>query len=556
VVRAFVVRALLVRAVFGGTFWATALIISHPSVSPPMIAYCLYRPSKECYLYGPKKFWLRGSILPQYFVTTAIDYPNGVPHAGHLYEKLVADCYARWHRHRGDEVFFLTGTDENGQKLQISAEKSGQQDTLDFVTKNAQGFQKFCNDLQLTNSDFIRTTEQRHVDAVYWFWEKLQAKGDIYFDRYKGNYCYDCESFYPENQAPDGQCPHHGTKLIEVEEEGYFFKMSRYGQWIKDYIESHKHFIFPDSAREEMLGRLRTDELRDLSISRPNKGWGIPVPNHPQHVIYTWFDALINYYAPVFSHQWPANVWPASCHVIGKDINWFHSVIWPIMLHGVGLEIPRLIHVHGMVLAEDGRKMSKSLNNALDPYELIAKFPLDSIRYAFLRGISSGNDGRLSVGMVTDRHNNELANELGNMVSRCIKLTMKRIGVQLSPMPLDFELSGIADLVERDMASNMHNRALDEIWTGVAKINAYLNEVEPWRIKDDDQKFHRVMYTCVHGIFVLASLLKPFLPDASDKVLAWLGMSHCENFGNKFETPLFHLSDPLPLFARFETVKS
>lgn len=487
-----------------------------------------------------------------YYITTAIDYPNGSPHAGHLYERLIADCYARWHRFLGDKVYFLTGTDENGQKLQLSAEKAGVKDTLTYVTKNMEAFKKLLVDFEISNDDFIRTTEERHKEAVAWLWAKLEAKGDIYLGSYKGNYCYDCEAFYPENQAPDGNCPNHHKPLVEVEEEGYQFKLSSYGSWIQNYIESNKDFIFPSSAREEMLGRLRGDELRDLSISRPNKGWGIPLPGNSKHVVYTWFDALINYYVPVFKGQWPIEIWPADTHVIGKDITWFHCVIWPIMLHAAGIEIPRQVHVHGMVLAEDGKKMSKSLGNVLDPYEIFGKLPLDSIRYGFLRGISSGNDGRLSLGILMERHNHELANEFGNMVSRCIKLSLKRLGPEIKPLELSFDLSDIAGQVVLEMKDNMHHRALDSIWAGVAKINAYLNEVEPWRIKDDEAKFAQVMYTCLHGIYVLSSLLKPFLPHASDKVLGWLGKPSCERLPTGFERVGFLLSDPEPLFARIQ----
>ena len=492
-----------------------------------------------------------------YYITTAIDYPNGTPHAGHLYERLIADCYARWHRFMGERVYFLTGTDENGQKLQLSAEKAGEKDTLTYVTKNMAAFKKLLVDFEISNDDFIRTTEERHKKTVAWFWDTLEAQGDIYLGTYKGNYCYDCEAFYPENQAPDGLCPNHHKALVEVEEEGYQFKLSKYASWIQNYIESHKDFIFPSSAREEMLGRLRGDELRDLSISRPNKGWGIALPKHSSHVVYTWFDALINYYVPVFTEQWPKDIWPADTHVIGKDITWFHTVIWPIMLHAAGLEVPRQVHVHGMVLAEDGKKMSKSLGNVLDPYDIFGKLPLDSIRYGFLRSISSGSDGRLSLGILVERHNHELANEFGNMVSRCIKLSLKRIGPDVKPKELSFSLTGLSQVVSQEMKDNMHHRALDAIWSGVAKINAYLNEVEPWRIKDDDVRFSQVMYTCLHGIYVLSILLKPFLPDASDKVLAWLGKPNCETLPLTFEQTSFTLSDPEPLFARLtETPKA
>ena len=493
--------------------------------------------------------------MSTFYITTAIDYPNGTPHVGHLYERLVADCYARWNRYIGNKVHFLTGTDENGQKLQIAAEAAGQPDTLSYVSGNVSAFKKLLSEFEISNDDFIRTTEQRHADTVNWIWETLVKKGDIYFGHYTGNYCFDCEAFYPDNQAPDGHCPNHGKPLVQVEEKGYQFKMSAYGEWITSYIESNKDFIFPSSAREEMLGRLRGEELRDLAISRPNKGWGIPVPNDKEHVIYTWFDALINYYVPIFTGQWSKDVWPASMHVIGKDITWFHAVIWPIMLKASHLDLPKQIHVHGMVVAEDGKKMSKSLGNTIDPFQIKSLFPLDSIRYGFLRGISSGRDGRIGISILTERHNNELANEFGNMVSRCIKLTQKRLGSEISPIDLQFDLSAISQVVFDEMKLNQHHKSLDAIWGGVSRINIFLNEVEPWRIKDDDAKFYKTMYTCLHGIYVLSSLLKPFLPNASDRVLNWLGMPASETFRTQFDCPKFTLSDPEPLFARITESK-
>lgn len=493
--------------------------------------------------------------MSNFYITTAIDYPNGTPHVGHLYERLVADCYARWNRFIGNDVHFLTGTDENGQKLQISAEAAGEPDTLSYVTKNVQSFKRLLQEFEISNDDFIRTTEQRHIDTVTWLWNTLVEKGDIYFGRYTGNYCFDCESFYPDNQAPDGNCPNHGKPLSQVEEKGYQFKMGTYGNWIASYIESNKDFIFPSSAREEMLGRLKGEELRDLAISRPNKGWGIPVPGDHEHVVYTWFDALINYYVPIFKTQWPKTVWPANMHVIGKDITWFHAVIWPIMLKAANLELPKQIHVHGMVVAEDGKKMSKSLGNTLDPFEIKSLFPLDSIRYGFLRGISSGRDGKMGISILTERHNSELANEFGNMVSRCIKLTQKRLGSEIAPAQLQFDLSSISGLVAEEMSGNQHHKALDTIWSGVSRINVFLNEVEPWRIKDDDEKFYKTMYTCLHGIYVLASLLKPFLPNASDRVLSWLGMPSSEKLMTQYQCQKFTLSEPDPLFARITESK-
>lgn len=490
-----------------------------------------------------------------FYITTAIDYPNGAPHFGHAFEKIVADTYARWNRFLGHKTYFLTGTDENGQKLQIAAEASGSSDVLGFVGKNAQVFKKLCEDLKITNDDFIRTTEKRHVDVAKYFWETLEKNDDIYLGKYSGNYCYDCEQFYPDNQIEDGKCPSHGKSLTYVEEEGYFFRQSKYSDWITSYINEHQDFIFPSSARKEMLGRLKADKLEDLSISRLTKGWGITVPGHEEHVMYTWFDALMNYYAPVHSGDFEAEAWPCSSHVIGKDITWFHAVIWPIMLHAMGIALPKQIHVHGMVLDENGKKMSKSLGNVVDPYDLINQFPNDTIRYYMLRSISSGQDGKVSFAGVKERHNNELANEFGNLVNRAVKLSLKRIGssIDASSHELEFNLAEeTVTAVKSHMAHNMHHLAIDSIWEGVSRLNTYLNDKEPWRIKDDPKKFGDVMYTSLHGVYVLGTLFTPFLPEAAAKIQGYLGIEPVSVLLGSFAKRDFLLTDPQALFARMD----
>jgi methionyl-tRNA synthetase len=498
--------------------------------------------------------------MSRFYVTTAIDYPNGAPHLGHLYEKVIADTYARWYRFLGREVYFLTGTDENGQKLSRSAQEAGAS-TKEYVDQNADKFRKLCLDLKLTNDDFIRTTEERHITTVHKIWKLLKSSDDIYFDRYQGLYCIACEAFYPESQAESGQCPQHGTKLEFMEEDGYFFRLSRYQDWIIQYIREHQRFVFPHAARKEILSRLELEPLKDLSISRPNQGWGISVPDDPGHVIYTWFDALINYYAVADQDKNVEAFWPANMHVIGKDITWFHAVIWPVMLHAAKIPLPEQVYVHGMLLAADGRKMSKSLGNVVDPYELMNQVSNDLIRYHMARTVPSGQDGAFSVADLVHRYNTELANDLGNLVMRVVKLTAKRIGNSFDDHGLSADLNytdsiqGIAIAME----DREHHRALDQIWEIVGRLNAYLNTHEPWRIKDDEAKFRHHMINCVHGISVISELLEAFLPETSRALKQLILVKSSDPLEPvagikiaKFGSAQYQLSEPEALFPRLE----
>lgn len=488
----------------------------------------------------------------KFYITTAIDYPNGIPHMGHALEKIISDAYARWYQFLGYETYFLTGTDENGQKLVESAKSSGIP-TQEFVDLNSKKFKQLSLDLKVSNNDFIRTTEKRHHDVCNELWIRLEKKGDVYFGVYSGQYCLACETFYTETQAPDNICPAHNTQLVKKEEEGYFFKMSSYQDWIISYIKTHPTFIVPHSSYNEMLSRLQGDKLRDLPISRPNEGWGIPVPGNSKFVMYTWFDALINYYSAIV-HTDKEKFWPASMHVIGKDITWFHTVIWPIMLHSLEIEIPKQVYVHGMILAEDGKKMSKSLGNVVDPNEMLAKYPLDSFRYYLLRAIPAQNDGRFSEKELIEKHNAELGNSYGNLIMRVLKLYLKE-----NDPTLDSE--GVTQEVHFDdcykkmkefMEKREHNRALEALWEGVNSMNQYVNTKEPWKLKEDKVALKQVVYNCVYSIHAISVLLSPFLPETAFKALEPLGVTLSSFEDVKFGKTVYRLKEPMPLFPKID----
>jgi len=489
----------------------------------------------------------------KFYITTAIDYPNGRPHMGHAYEKIVTDFYARWYRLIGKEVYFLTGTDENGQKLVKSAEDA-KIDTRCFIDSQVLHFRELCKNLLITNNDFIRTTEPRHQQVAQKLWQVLKQKGDIYFGHYSGQYCLACESFYTETQAPEGCCPAHGTQLQKKEEEGYFLKMASYDDWIKSFLKTHQEFIVPRKSYNEVMGRLEGEALRDLAISRPNQGWGIPVPDDDKFVMYTWFDALINYYTATQIPAGNESLWPADLHVIGKDIVWFHTVIWPIILHACDLALPRQVYVHGMVLAEDGRKMSKSLNNGVDPNDIINKYPIDSFRYYLLRAISAHSDGPFSERELLQKHNSELANDLGNLFMRVVKFAKKRLGDDYSSQGIAQELF-LPDLYTKVSAlieTREHHKAIETIWDGVKEGNQYVNIKEPWKIKDDEEKLRAVIFNLLYAIHHLCVLLVPVLPTVSLKLLDMMGAPLVPPQEMEYGKYQYKLKEPEIPFQKFE----
>jgi methionyl-tRNA synthetase len=490
-----------------------------------------------------------------FYITTAIDYPNGKPHMGHALEKIASDAYARWYKFLGYNSFFLTGTDENGQKLIESAKAEGKE-TQKYVDENSENFRKLCKDLNVSNNDFIRTTEKRHHDVCVELWKKLEKKGDVYFGVYSGQYCLACESFYTETQAPDNICPAHGKPLVLKEEEGYFFKMSSYQDWIIAHLKTHQNFIVPQSSFNEMLSRIEGDKLRDLPISRPNEGWGIPVPGNEKFVMYTWFDALINYYSAI-AHTPNEKYWPADMHVIGKDIAWFHAIIWPIMLHAAELPLPKQVYVHGMILAEDGKKMSKSLGNVVDPNDMLAKYPVDSFRYYLLRAIPAQSDGRFSEKELIEKHNAELGNSYGNLIMRVLKLYLKDNDPKLDGTGITQEVffDECFNKMKEYMEKREHNKAIEALWEGVNSMNQYVNTKEPWKLKEDKAALKQVVYNCVYSIHALSVLLSPFLPETAEKALGPLGIKLTSYDEVKFGTTTYQLTEPTPLFPKIDLPK-
>ena len=384
--------------------------------------------------------------------------------------------------------------------------------------------------------------------------EYFTTKNQVYFDEYSGQYCYDCENFYTEIQAPNKHCPHHGVPLTEKRENGYFFKLSEHREWLIAYINQHPKFIVPRSAEKEILSRLEGEEgLRDLAISRPKEEeWGIAVPGNDAFVMYTWFDAVINYYSALDPKQ-REKFWPANCHVIGKDIVWFHTVIWPSILRACELPLPQTVYVHGMVLGADGQKMSKTLGNVVDPQDVIERYPIDSFRYYILRAISSSSDGRFSEKDLQERHNTELSNEFGNLIFRVVKFALKQGIETLSGQNVEQELcfKNMAEKFSQHVENYEHNRAIDCLWESVRKTNQYLNEKGPWRVKDKPEQLHSILYNCLHAIHVFCFYLAPVMPEKAKEAARYLGGELDHNPVGHFGQTIFQLQMPEVLFAKF-----
>lgn len=461
----------------------------------------------------------------RYYITTAIDYVNGEPHIGHALEKIQADVLARYHRAKGDKVWFLTGTDEHGLKIFRAAQEAGQ-NTREFVDANASSFKNLKNVLNLSWDDFIRTSDQKqHWPGAQKLWNKLLEAGDLYKKKYQGLYCVGCEAFKPPKDLVDGKCPDHQKEPERVEQENWFFRLSKYQEEIESRIKNDELRIIPESRKNEVLSFVASG-LEDVSFSRPKSDlpWGIPVPNDPEQTMYVWCDALANYitaigYA-VESEQFK-KLWPSDLHVIGKDILRFHAVIWPAMLLSARLPLPKSIFVHGFITVE-GQKMSKSVGNIIDPVGLVEKYGADPVRYYLLREVSSYEDGDFSVKKFEERYTADLANGLGNLVARTVTL-----GEKLSPLRFDF--AGDIDLEIKKVCNDFYqeyeaalsgiklHEALASVWSLIAVADKYINEKKPWEIKDSEV-LRRILANAGYLLGVVLNLVEPFLPETGEKI--------------------------------------
>ena len=441
----------------------------------------------------------------KYYVTTAIDYVNAAPHIGHAYQKIVADVLARWNSLLGKDVFFLTGTDEYGRKVERSAKAAGKK-PKEFVDEISEKFKEAWKKLNINYSRFIRTTDKDHQEFVKKFIEKVNDKGDIYLGKYSGYYCTGCEAYVTEKDLVNGECPVHPGKKIEIlDEETYFFKLSKYQDFLLKLYEEHPEFIQPASRRNEIINRVK-EGLNDLSISRTSFDWGIPFPLDKKHVTYVWFDALINYLTGAGKNQ---EYWPADVHLLGKDNTWFHTVYWPAMLKSAGYSLPKTTYNHGF-LSFNGQKISKSLGNAISPVILVDKYGCDTVRYFVLRHFpfASGDDGNFDEKALVSRHNGELVNKLGNLVSRTAGLIEKN-GLEKTKVSLKIDLEKIKELFE----GYEFDKVLNEIFGFIDKCNEYLQSKKPWETKDK-----KVLYEVADAIKQVTILLSPFMPESSEKI--------------------------------------
>ncbi|MSR43245.1 MAG: methionine--tRNA ligase [Pedosphaera sp.] len=496
----------------------------------------------------------------RFYITTAIDYVNGQPHLGHAYEKVLADVIARSRRALGEEVFFLTGLDEHGQKVQQAAQAEGK-DPQQYCDELAASWRAFATKLNLTNDDFVRTTEARHKTVVQALLSQLHAAGHFYKAAYTGFYSMKEETFLTEkDRLPDGTFDPSYGEVVELQEENWYFRLKDHRQWLIDYIEANPTFISPNYRRNEVLGFLKNNPLEDLCISRPlaRLTWGIPLPFDPNFVTYVWFDALVNYVSIPESRGESATTWPADAHVIGKDILKFHAVYWPIMLKAAGLPLPKQLLVHGW-WQKDGAKMSKSTGNVVDPVAVIEEWGVDAFRYYAVRELDIGPDGNWTAAGFQSRYSAELANGLGNLINRSLSM-FKRYRNGIVPARHD-DLAPDAAKAMRETVSNLREYelqgALQSIWSLVNRANQYVDQTAPFKLAKDPAQAGRldeVLYNLAETSRVLAVLLLPFLPTTSAKIYAQLGLgsvpAHLDaaTWGG---LPTGHtIAGPEPLFPR------
>jgi methionyl-tRNA synthetase len=509
----------------------------------------------------------------KYYITTAIDYPNGPPHIGHALEKVAADIIARYYRLQGRDGYFSGGVDENSQHV-LRAAQDNNIDPIVWIDRMDEAFRHAWEKLEISYDYWIRTTEARHVQASQEMFRRAQEHGDIYRAVYAGWYCPNCNAFYSDDELVNGRCPNHASLTPEwIEEENYFFALSKYSERLLAHIQEHPDFIVPAVRRAEVVGLIRQG-LRDFAVSRlrnPTRGdWGIPVPGDSEQVIYVWFDALTNYLTAVgfpddaekFAHYWPADA-----HVIGKDITRFHCLYWPAMLLSAGLPLPKQIAVHGFITLE-GQRISKTTGNVIEPAELVDEFGADAVRFYLARSLSFASDGDFSRALLLQHYNDELAKDLGNLLNRVVTLVNRyRNGSIPAPGsigPYEEDLQRVAEETRLRAANALEhgeiNVALQITWNFVRRTNQYLEQSEPWRIArqpEKEERLNTILYSAAEAVRLLAIFLAPYIPSAANRINSQLGLGPIENdawadaasWGSR---PLRHVSAGPLLFPRKE----
>ncbi len=503
----------------------------------------------------------------KYYISTAIAYTSGKPHIGNTYEIVLADAIARYKRLKGYDVYFQTGTDEHGEKIELKAKEAGL--TPKEFVDNVSGVIKNIWDIMNTSYDkFVRTTDEQHEKIVQKIFKKMYDKGDIYLGEYQGLYCTPCESFWTESQLVDGKCPDCGRDVELKKEEAYFFKLSKYQDKLIEYIESHPHFIEPESRKNEMVNNFLKPGLQDLCVSRTSFDWGIPVDFDPKHIVYVWLDALTNYitnigYDPDGSSEEFNRLWPADLHLIGKDIIRFHTLYWPCFLMSLDLPLPKQVFGHPWLIMSDG-KMSKSRGNVIYADDLVNEFGVDAVRYYMLHEIPFSNDGVFTRDLLIERINGDLVNILGNLVNRTISMGQKyfegHIENKKVKEEIDQELITKVQALEAKVEEKMDHleigAAIDEIFEVLRRCNKYIDETTPWLLAKEEEKKNRletVLYNLVESIRICAVFLFPYLPQTSERILNQLNTED-KTFAFH-ENSIYDLNTPEILFQRIDVEK-